>query len=80
MAVTAAMNRDLQDRFRLAARYPVAAAAGGDWRASLLGVRDRVERATGTVVVRWFGPVIGLILVGALAMTLVAYGFSIVVD
>jgi hypothetical protein len=58
----------------------VAAADGGDWRASLLPVRDRVQRATGVVLGRWFVPIIGLTLIGALAMSLVAYGFSIVFD
>jgi hypothetical protein len=58
----------------------VAAADGRDWRVSLLEVRGRVERATGVVLLRWFLPIIGLIVLGALAMSFVAYAFSIVVD
>jgi hypothetical protein len=45
-----------------------------------LAVLDRVERATGVVLLRWFLPVVGWILIGALTMTVVAYGYSIVVD
>ena len=58
----------------------VAAADGGDWRTALLVVRDRVGRATGLVLVRWFLPVVALVAAGAMAMTLVAYGFSYIVD
>ena len=58
----------------------VAAADGGDWRAAILAIRDHLDRATGLVLVRWFLPVSALILAGTLAMTLVAYGFSSIVD
>ena len=58
----------------------VAAADGGDWRAAILAVRDRLDRATAAVLVRWFLPVVALILAGAAAMTLVAYAFSNTVD
>lgn len=58
----------------------VAAADGGDWRSAILAVRDRLDRATSAVLVRWFLPVVALILAGAAAMTLVAYGFSNIVD
>jgi hypothetical protein len=57
----------------------VAAADGGDWRGPVLAIRERVERARRLAFVRWFLPVVGLIALGALLMTLVAYGFSIIV-
>lgn len=57
----------------------VAAADGGDWRAAILTIRDRVDRATGRVFARWFGPIVALIAAGALAMTVVAAAFSEIV-
>ena len=57
----------------------VLAADGGDWRAAILRARGRVEPAVGYVLARWFLPVGLLIAAGAVAMTLVAYGFSLIV-
>jgi hypothetical protein len=57
----------------------VAAAEGGDWRGAILALRDRVDGATGLVLVRWFLPVLGLIAAGTVAMTLVATAFSAIV-
>lgn len=57
----------------------VAAANGGDWRAPVLSIRDRVERVTWLVGLRWFLPLGGMIAVGAVLMTLVAYAYSIIV-
>ena len=54
----------------------VAAADGGDWRAPILAVRDRMDGAVGLVLLRWFLPVVGLIAAGGLGMTLVAAAFS----
>jgi hypothetical protein len=54
----------------------VAAADGGDWRAPILALHDRVDDATGQVLARWFLPVIALVVVAAVVMTLVAYAFS----
>jgi hypothetical protein len=54
----------------------VAAADGGDWRAAILALHDRVDAATGQVLARWFLPVIALVVVATVVMTLVAYAFS----
>jgi hypothetical protein len=50
----------------------------GDWRAAILVVRNRVGGAVGLVLVRWFLPVVGFIAAGTLAMTLIAYGVSLI--
>jgi hypothetical protein len=57
----------------------VAAADGGDWRGAILALRDRVDGATGVVLVRWFLPVIALVAAGTVAMALVANAFSALV-
>ena len=54
----------------------VAAADRGDWRATILALRDRVDGATGAVLARWFLPVIALVAAGTVAMALVANAFS----
>jgi hypothetical protein len=54
----------------------VAAADGGDWRAPILALRDRVDGATGLVLARWFVPVIALVAAGTVAIALVANAFS----
>ena len=45
----------------------------------MLSIRDRVERVTWLVGLRWFLPLGGMIAVGAVLMTLVAYAYSIIV-
>jgi adenine/guanine phosphoribosyltransferase-like PRPP-binding protein len=81
-----ALAQELDEEGRAQAEIDVAlaealvlAADGGDWRGAILCARDGVEPAVGFVLVRWFLPVAALIAAGALAMTLVAYGFSLIV-
>ena len=57
----------------------VAAADGGDWRGPILALRDRVDGATGAVLLRWFLPVIALVAAGTVAMAWVANAFSALV-
>ena len=82
-----AMAAELDDEERQGAEIDiglldalVAAADGGDWRGAILALRDRVDRATVPVLVRWFLPVLALIAAGTVAMTLVASAFSSIVD
>jgi hypothetical protein len=57
----------------------VAAADGRDWRAPILAIRGGLDGALGLVLLRWFLPVAALIAAGALAMTLIAAAFAVVV-
>jgi hypothetical protein len=82
-----AMAAELDDEERQGAEIDigllealVAAAEGGDWRGAILAIRNRVDRATVPVLVRWFLPVLALIAAGTAAMILVAYAFSSIVD